>query len=147
MDNRTQSEGPHAATEGMIRLMRMHRKIIERRIDGMDIHHSQHRMLMKLSHMGKTASQKDLAQALDVSAACVARTLKALHAAGYIDKSEGQDGRRNEISILPAGEALIERSRETFQQIETEMYEGLTQAEIATLTGLLGRLYDNLCRM
>ena len=52
-----------AATDSMVRIMRGHHRVIEKRIDGMGIHHSQHRMLMRLSCMGRTASQKDIAQA------------------------------------------------------------------------------------
>ena len=68
-----------------------------------------HRMLMKLSRMGRSASQKDIADALDVSPACVARTLKPLNAAGLIEKTDGSDARRNEINISAAGRDSLSR--------------------------------------
>lgn len=135
------------AIERLVRLMRAHHRLIENRIDGLGIHHSQHRMLMKLSGMGLTASQKDVAAALDVSPACVARTLKGLSAAGLIERRVGADGRCREIAILPRGQAAIDDARKTFREIDAEMFEGLSDDEIRQLTQILGRLQDNLCAM
>ena len=91
------------AIDVLIHLMRLHHRIVERRIDGLGVHHSQHRMLMKVARLGRSASQKDIAEAMDVSPACVARTLKRLSAEGLVEKTGGADGRCNEIAILPAG--------------------------------------------
>ena len=43
-------------------------------------------MRRRAPRMGRSASQKDIADALDVSPACVARTLKPLNAAGLVEK-------------------------------------------------------------
>ena len=146
-DRFSENSRTHAAMDGLLRVMRLHRRVVEKRIDGLGIHPSQHRMLMRLSCMGRTASQKDIAAALEVSQPCVARTLKALSAAGLISKDEGQDGRRNEISILPEGQRLIDRSLETFRQIDREMYEGISDDALDALARTLERIHDNLCRM
>ena len=140
-------ERTHAATDRMIRIMRMHHRVIEKRIDGLGIHHSQHRMLMRLSCMGRTASQKDIATALDVSPACVARTLKALSAAGLIEKAEGSDSRCREIAIRPAGQQLIDASVQTFQRTAAEMFSGIPDEDIDRLTDILGRIQENLTAM
>ena len=137
----------HGAVDQLMRVMRLHHRVIEKRIDGLGVHHSQHRMLMRLSCMGRTASQKDIATALDVSPACVARTLKALSAAGLIDKSEGADGRCRAIGILPEGQQLIDRSVKTFRQINAEMFEGISDEELRCLTGLLDRIHRSLSNM
>ena len=55
--------------DALIHTIRLHHRVVERRIDGMGVHHSQHRMLMRLSDLGRSASQKDLADAMDVSPA------------------------------------------------------------------------------
>lgn len=137
----------YAAIDLLVRTMRMHHRVIEKRIDGLGVHHSQHRMLMRLSRAGRTACQKDLAESLDVSPACVARTLKALNAAGLIDKAEGADGRCREISILPEGQRLIDDSIKTFREIDAEMFEGVSDEDILRLTGILGRIQRNLAEM
>lgn len=131
----------------LLHVMRLHHRIVEKRIDGLGVHHSQHRMLMRLSNMGRIESQKDIAAALDVSPACVARTLKSLSAAGLIDKSEGADGRCNEVSILPRGRQLIDDSLNVFRRIDLEMFEGLSDDELSTLCGLMTRLRCNLTAM
>ena len=146
-DAKPREDLTRGAIDRMVRTMRLHHRVIERRIDGLGIHQSQHRTLMKLSRMGRAASQKDIAEALDVSPACVARTLKALNAAGYIDKTDGADGRCREIGILPAGQKVIDDSLKTFRAIDAEMFEGLSDEEIYTLIELTNRVYQNLCRM
>ena len=131
----------------LIHTMRLHHRVVERRLDGMGVHHSQHRMLMRLSDLGRSVSQCELADAMDVSPACVARMLKPLNAAGLVEKADGSDGRRNEISVSPAGMQLVEDSRAVFRQIGEQMFEGLTDNELKTLGLLLDRLKANLSNM
>ncbi|MBR1820837.1 MAG: MarR family transcriptional regulator [Clostridia bacterium] len=130
-----------------IRVMRLHHRIVEKRIDGCGVHHSQHRMLMKIFRLGKSASQKELAAAMEVSPACVARMLKQLNAAGLVEKSGGADGRCNEISLLPAGNQVVEDSRTIFHEIGDEMFDGVSSDEIEALGNIMGKLLDNLSRM
>ena len=137
----------HEAIDLLIHTMRQHHRIVERRIDGLGVHHSQHRMLMRLACMGRMASQKEIAAALDISPACVARTLKGLNAAGLIDKSEAADGRCNQISILPQGRALIDDSIKIFSEIDMQMFEGVSESDIAALNGVLRRIRQNLNAM
>ena len=136
-----------ADIDALIHTMRLHHRVVERRIDGMGVHHSQHRMLMKLSSMGRIATQKDIAAAMDVSPACVARTLKPLNAAGLIEKCDGADARCNEISISPEGLRLVEDSLALFRRIDDEMFEGISGEELAMLGGVLKRVQVNLLNM
>lgn len=131
----------------LIHTMRLHHRIVEKRVEGMGVHHGQHRMLMKVSFLGKSASQKALAEAMDVSPANVARTLKQLAAAGLIEKTEGADGRCNEISLLPEGQALVENSRAIFMEIGAEMFEGVSEGEMEALGGILRKIQANLVNM
>lgn len=133
--------------DALIHTIRLHHRVVERRIDGMGVHHSQHRMLMRLSDLGRSASQKDLADAMDVSPACVARMLKSLTAAGLVEKVGGADGRCNEISLSAAGMHLVEDSRAVFRQIGEQMFDGLTEGEIQVLGALLDKLKGNLSNM
>ncbi len=131
----------------LIHTMRLHHRIVEKRMDGMGVHHGQHRMLMKVSCLGKSASQKALAEAMDVSPACVARTLKQLSAAGLIEKAEGADGRCNEISLLPRGREMVENSRTIFREIGEEMFMGVSNEEMEALGGILRKIQANLVNM
>lgn len=147
MEARERTARVFETIDALIHTMRLHHRIVEKRIDGLGVHHSQHRMLMKLSRMGKSASQKEIAAALDVSPACVARMLKQLNAAGLVDKADGADGRCNEISVLPAGKRLVDDSLAVFRQIDREMFEGVTEEELIQLGDVLRRVRDNLARM
>ena len=131
----------------MIHTMRLHHRIVEKRVEGCGVHHSQHRMLMKISWLGRSASQKELAAAMDVSPACVARSLKQLSAAGLVEKAEGTDGRCNEISLSPAGRRVVEDSRAMFSDIAEEMFEGVAAREIEALGETLQKLLKNLSKM
>ena len=131
----------------LIHLMRLHHRIVERRIDGLGVHHSQHRMLMRVAKLGRSASQKEIAEAMDVSPACVARTLKHLAAEGLVEKTGGSDARRNEIAILPKGQALVDDSLALFGRIGDEMFEGVSGDELCAVTGVLRRIQDNLAAM
>ena len=133
--------------DAQIRTMRLHHRIVERRIEGLGVHHSQHRMLMRLSRMGKGASQKDIAAAMDVSPACVARALKPLSAAGLVEKAEGSDGRCNAVSVSEGGRRLVEDSKAVFRDIDGRMFEGVTDAELDALNSVLRRLQENLIEM
>ena len=48
--------GIFEAVDLLIHVMKQHHRIVERRVEGLGVHHSQHRMLMRLSGMGRTAS-------------------------------------------------------------------------------------------
>ena len=133
--------------DALIHTMRLHHRVVERRIDGLGVHHSQHRMLMRLSDLGQSASQRELADAMDVSPACVARMLKPLTAAGLVEKADGADGRCKEISVSAAGKQLVEDSKAVFRQIGAQMFEGLTEGELRTLGALLEKLKANLSNM
>ena len=133
--------------DALIHTMRLHHRVVERRIDGQGVHHSQHRMLMRLYCLGRSVSQRELADAIDVSPACVARMLKPLTAAGLVEKADGSDGRRNEISVSPAGIQLVEDSKAVFREIGEQMFAGMKEEELQTLGALLKKLKDNLTEM
>ena len=140
----------HRAMGLMMHNMRLHHRIVEKRMEGMcgGIHHSQHRMLMLLSKMGRTASQKDIARAMNISPACVARTLKALSRSGMVERAEAEsDSRCNEVCLSQAGTQLVQDSHRLFQALDAEMYDGFTDEEIAQLTLLMEKLNRNLTGM
>lgn len=150
MESAGRAERIHRAMGLMMHAMRMHHRIVEKRIDGLcaGIHHSQHRMLMYLSKMGRAESQKDVAKVLNVTPACVARALKSLTAAGMVKRDEGaQDGRCNEVCLTEAGKKVVSESEALFQTLDLEMYAGFSDEEINTLTALMERLKANLARM
>lgn len=129
----------------MMRAMRMHRRVIEGRIQSLGIHPSQHFVLMQLKREGSMASQAQIAGMMDVSPASVARTVKNLDEAGYILRADGRtDSRRNEISITPRGEAVLEASRGIFHHVDEAAYRDFSDVELAQLAALLDKMIANL---
>lgn len=89
----------HRLIEKYIRVTRLHRSVIEHRLEGTGVYRSQHQILMFASH-NPNVSQKDLAEMYGVSGATMAVSLKKLEKDGYINRLVDQhDNRCNQICI------------------------------------------------
>ena len=88
----------HRLIEKYIRVTRLHRSVIEHRLEGTGVYRSQHQILMFASH-NPNVSQKDLAEMYGVSGATMAVSLKKLEKGGYINRLVDQhDNRCNQES-------------------------------------------------
>ena len=116
-------------------------------LDETGVYHSQHRLLIKIAHT-PNASQKDIAESMDVSAATIAVSLKKLEKGGYIKKeiAEG-DNRLNQITITEKGKKVVEQSKQIFGLTDQKVFEGFTEEEKLTLFVLLKKLNANLNKM
>ena len=89
----------HCLIEKYIRVARLHRSMMERRLDGTGVYRSQHQILMFVSD-NPNVSQKELARMYGVSGATIAVSLKKLERGGYIRRLVDQeDNRCNQICI------------------------------------------------
>lgn len=130
------------------RVNRRHRACIGRQVGDLDIHRSQHQMLMHLAHDPHVASQRELAAAMAISPAAVTNTLKPLERDGYIVRAAtDEDNRRNEIHITDKGRDKIRETHELFAAVDNAMFAGFTPEDVDTLRGLLDRLNANLDRL
>lgn len=137
--------GPYyLAVHSIIRVMRRHHACIERRVADLDIHHSQHRLLLHLARFESIPSQKEIAETMGISPAAVAATLKRLEREGYIARSvPGEDNRRNEIRITEQGLRKVAESREIFESVDRATFAGFSEEEMNTLLGFLSRIDQN----
>ena len=109
------------------------------------MHHSQHRLLMHLSHTKEIQNQTDIAKKFEVSQAAIAVALRKLESNGYIKKEVQQnDNRFNKILITEKGNELIKKSRETFDEMDKYIFKDFTEKEIDDLTFLLKKMRKNL---
>ena len=132
----------------MMRISRIHHRINLGAVSGMDIHPSEHFLLMCLVRMGSAVSQTQLAERMDVTPASVARTIKNLDAGGFITRNECEgDCRRNEIRITEKGRAVVEETKRLFMEIDEEVYAGFSDEELECLHGLLSRMLKNVCTL
>ncbi len=141
------ADSPHLKAIGIfIRVMRRHHACVERRLGDLGIHHGQHRMLMQLlKRQEDTPSQKELAEIMGVSPAAVTTTLKRLEKEEFITRSAtDEDNRRNEIHITEKGLAKVVEAREIFESVDRAMFEGFSEAEMATLLNFMARIDRNL---
>lgn len=124
-----------------------HRKIMQNYLDETGVYHSQHRLLMEISH-NPDASQNDIARSMDISAAAVAVSLKKLEKRGYIKREMvEEDNRLNKITITEKGNGVVEQSKQIFDYADRKIFEGFTDDEKNTLSGLLRKLDANLIKM
>lgn len=137
---------PQMEAMGLLLLVtRLHHSEIERRIASLGIHHSQNRMLLRLSCGDGTNSQRELADAMNISPAAVTATLKALEREGYITRAMGdEDNRRNTVRITEEGLRKVEESHRIFEAMDKAAFAGFSDAELAALTETLRRMADNL---
>ena len=134
----------HCLIEKYIRVARLHRSMMERRLDGTGVYRSQHQILMFVSD-NPNVSQKELARMYGVSGATIAVSLKKLEKGGYIRRLVDQeDNRCNQICITDKGRKVVVDSVKIFRHIECRMFEGFSENDMKVLGELLDRIYGNL---
>ena len=134
----------HCLIEKYIRVARLHRSMMEHRLDGTGVYRSQHQLLMFIAE-NPDVSQKELAQLNHVSPATVAVSLKKLEHGGYIQRVvDEHDNRYNKICITEKGRAVVENSVRWFQKVERSIFDGFSPEEMTAMQGYLDRMYQNL---
>ena len=116
-----------------IQTNRLHRRIIERYGDRVELNCAAHRMLYFISKDENLPSQRELAERLKISPAAVATTLKKLETDGYVERSRAHDGcdcRAKEIALTDKGRQMYEtecdRLRRCLADAEVEEQEDAT---------------------
>ena len=129
----------------ILRVCRSHRRIIQRELAALDIYGGQHHMLMLLSELGVTATQAELARRLDVSGATAANMLKRLEAGGYIKRSAlKSDSRCNAVTLTEKGQAVVDASRQLFDDLDEKMFSGLNGDDLQAFGRVMEKVNANL---
>lgn len=101
--------------------------------------------LMECESRGETPSQRELADLLHVSPATIAISLKSLERNGYVVRSsDPSDSRRNIVSVTPKAMKAMEESRQVFADVDTTMFAGFSEEEVALLNSYHQRMTENL---
>lgn len=128
----------------IICLTQLHRKVVEKRVDGTGIHQAQHHVLMCLAKT-EFGSQVELAKKMRLSPATIAVTLKALERDGYIYREAKEtDSRFNNIKLTKKGQLVYHESQHIFDELDKKIFSGVTQREKESMSELLDKLYGNL---
>ena len=123
----------------------LHRCAFDRTVRNLDIHRSQHMVLMHLSHFNEPISQKQIAEKFGISSAAIAVTLKKLEKKGLIQKTpDDKDGRFNRILLTDQGVNLTKITHKVFSDIDRLMFQGLSEKELEIFITCHEKMQANL---
>jgi MarR family transcriptional regulator for hemolysin len=92
----------------------------------------------------RPANQRELAEAVGVREATLTHHLNAMDARGLVTRTRDPANRRIQVVTMTAdGEAAFLRLREAAMSFDAQLKAGLTDSDLDTLGGLLGRLAAN----
>lgn len=102
-------------------------------------------LLKERGRDGRVAAQRELADAMHVSPATIAVSLKSLERENYVEKlADATDQRRKGVRLTPKGEGAVHRCMRVFKQIDQTMFEDFGPEEIEQVCGYMMRMLRNL---
>jgi len=129
----------------MIYIAKAHHCVIEAITKDIGMHRSTHIMLYHISKCDTPPSQKDLAQALNISAAAVASTIERLEAEGYIEKTVlDTDRRTNLISVSEKGREALDQVSGRLGKTDEEIFAGLDENELDAFMKTLDVIIESI---
>ena len=140
-DNETPA---HQVLSKYMRIMKLHRSILEQRLNKTGVYRSQQQILRLLSDHSNV-SQKEIAEFMNVSPSTIAVSVKKLEKGGYITRIVDQDDNRfNKLCLTEAGKDIVKHSRIFFRNVENQMFHGFSEEDYAAMERFLDRVYQNL---
>jgi len=96
-------------------------------------------------HRCEGATQREIANNLDVSSVTIGRILERLEADGWIERqADTVDRRAYRLFLKPAARPILDQLGEIAKDEEQLSLAGINEQERALLNGLLDRIIDNL---
>jgi DNA-binding MarR family transcriptional regulator len=91
---------------------------------------------------GEALTVSEVARTAGVAVPTATRSLRALETRGFVDRerSDGEDRRLVTVALTRAGRAVLDEKRAWVHERQREIFESLTTAERATVTGTLGAI-------
>lgn len=90
-------------------------------------------------------TQADVADAMGVSPASVAQSIKRMEASGFVTKNVCKSNlRANSLQITASGSEAARNCRVVFDGLEEKMLQGFSYDEMELATGIISRLIKNL---
>ena len=94
---------------------------------------------------GAVSSQRELSDALHVSPASVAVSLKSLERGGYVEKLPDEaDQRRKAVRLTDKGRAALAACHQIFREVDRRMFGGFTPDEMEQVRAFQLRMLHNL---
>ncbi len=140
-------EKPNNAVHNFICTHRMHRRVVDKTVitAGIDLHRSQHMLLMHLDRCGGSFSQRELAEHLNISPAALAVKIKKLESDGLVTRTKAKnDSRINSVDITEKGRNILDKTHKLFADIDEKMIQGIDKAELDVFINCLNKMRENL---
>lgn len=120
------------------------RYVIHNSLKKSEIYFGQPPVLEYLEEHGE-CTQKELSDAIGVSAASIAVSLKRMQKIGIVEKiNDENDLRCNRITLTEKGREQLRITRECFDNIDRKMFGGFSEDELSTYENFLDRIIMNL---
>jgi MarR family transcriptional regulator, transcriptional regulator for hemolysin len=124
-------------------LARALRNNFDREVSALNVTRSQWAMIAVVSHR-PGATQRLIAEALEMSEASAGRLIDRLCADGLLERRERNDDRRaRAIYLSSAAEPLLDKLQEFANQVEERLLRGFSPEEVAQLEEYLDRIAAN----
>lgn len=127
-------------------LARLLRNNFDRQVADLHVTRSQWAMIVVVGrHPG--ATQRVIAEALEMSEASAGRLIDRLCAEGLLERRERDDDRRaRAVYLTAAAEPLLEKLATIAQEAERRMFKGFEDSELERLRDYLDRIYANVLK-
>jgi MarR family transcriptional regulator for hemolysin len=127
-------------------LARLLRNNFDREVSGLHVTRSQWAMIAVVSrHPG--ATQRVIAEALEMSEASAGRLIDRLCADGLLERRDRDDDRRaRAVYLTAAAEPLLEKLARVAKAAEDRMFMGLSKDELHLLQTFVDRIYANVLK-
>ena len=139
--------GPDAKRNIALRitvLARLMRNRFDREVASLNVTRSQWSMIVVVSRF-PGATQRTIAEALEMSEASAGRLIDRLCADGLLERQERFDDRRaRAVYLTPAAQPLLAKLHEIGAKGEQRLFRGFSEAELAALEASLEHIYRNL---
>ena len=127
-------------------LARLLRSDFDRRLSETNITRSQWGLIAVVARR-PGATQRTIAEILQMSEASAGRLIDRLCAEGLLERRERDDDRRaRAVYITDAARPLLARAAEVARENAERVFQGLGPAELAELSRSLGVIYDNVAK-
>ncbi len=125
-------------------LARLMRNRFDREVASLNVTRSQWSMIVVVAR-NPGATQRVIAEALEMSEASAGRLIDRLCAEGLLQRQERYDDRRaRAVYLTPAAEPLLAKLYEIGRKGEQKIFRGFSDKELETLESYFDRIYRNL---
>ena len=125
-------------------LARLLRNRFDRQVSNLNVTRSQWTMIVVVAR-NPGATQRVIAEALEMSEASAGRLIDRLCADGLLERQERYDDRRaRAVYLTKAAEPLLDKLGELAREGEQSVFRGFSEDELDALKGYLDRIYKNV---